>query len=213
MSDNHTPPTPEEMGAKLDEDIKETIQDWAQNPDNMDFDDLDERIDRKLRRTIAGWVGVSEDASWKEIGGKMDSSTRNAIAGWVGAEKDSDWPTISGQIENRVRSNIARLVRARREEGEASWRDIGAKLESDVRGLVGGLVGTGHDSDWQTIGNQVATKARQAFDKAVTMVRGTEKTEESSRSAPVKIQITSEEEGEDKPPVVKSSDPVDPPGV
>jgi len=29
MSENNQAPTPEEMGAKLDEEIKETVQDWV----------------------------------------------------------------------------------------------------------------------------------------------------------------------------------------
>jgi hypothetical protein len=32
MSDNHTPPNPEDMGDHLDEEIKETVHDWANNP-------------------------------------------------------------------------------------------------------------------------------------------------------------------------------------
>ena len=45
MSENNQAPTPEEMGAKLDEEIKETVQDWAENPEGSNFKDLDDRID------------------------------------------------------------------------------------------------------------------------------------------------------------------------
>lgn len=208
MTDNHTPPTPEEMGAKLDEDIKETVKDWAKNPENTDFDELDDRIDVKLRRTVAGWVGAGETAGWKEIGDKMDSKTRSAIAGWVGAEKDADWQTITNQIETRTRSNIARLVHADRPDGEVRWSDIGSKVERDVRGWIGGLVGTSKDADWQTIGNQIVDKVRHAAEKVTKSDKPGEPSDADVQRAASRIEITSEDD--DQPPAVKSSKPIDP---
>ena len=62
MSENNQAPTPEEMGAKLDEEIKETVQDWAENPEGSSFKDLDDRIDVKVRRTLAGgFAGENAD--------------------------------------------------------------------------------------------------------------------------------------------------------
>src|SRR5690606_2820880 len=96
MSENNQAPTPEEMGAKLDEEIKETAQDWTDNPEASNFSDLNKRADVKVRRTLAGWVGADENADWKDVGAKMDENTRSAIAGWVGLEESADWPAITG---------------------------------------------------------------------------------------------------------------------
>jgi hypothetical protein len=210
MSENNQAPTPEEMGAKLDEEIKETVQDWADNPEATDFDDLDDRIDVKVRRTIAGWVGADEDADWKEVGVKMDANTRQAIAGWVGVEENADWPTITNRIENRIRLNIASLVHAQppaegaEAAAEASWADIGAKVESDVRSWVAGLVGTSEEADWRTISGKVTDKVKHTFDK----LRHSDKPAPDAdvRRAAQRIAIDSEETGDDTPP---STDPTE----
>jgi hypothetical protein len=118
MSDKNKP-TPEEMGDQLDRDIKDTVHNWAENPEEGK---LEERIDEKLRRTIAGWVGAEENDDWKTIGTKTDANTRKAIAKWVGAEEGADWGTISSRMEHRTRQGVARLVKAQKaEEEEASW--------------------------------------------------------------------------------------------
>jgi hypothetical protein len=93
------------------------------------------------------------------------------------------------------------------ESDEPRWSDIGSKLESDVRGVIAGIVGTKEDADWQTIGNQVVDKVREAWEK----MRG-DKGEpvEPEHPRAVKIEITTEEGSADQPPAVKSSDPVDP---
>lgn len=192
MSDNTIPPSPEEMGAKLDEDIKETVQDWADNPDHTDFNQLDEQIDVKIRKTIAGWIGAPETASWKEIGLKMDANTRESIGTWVGADKSADWTEITNQIDTRVRSNIAKVVHANREGGETSWADIGAKIENDVRGWLGGLVGTSEEADWQTIGNQMVTKVRDAVESVTKKDKSAATDEDLARRAS-RIEIESDE--------------------
>jgi hypothetical protein len=211
MTDNHQPPTPEEMGQHLDDEIKETVQDWAANPQGTDYENLDERVDQKLRKTIAGWVGADEAADWKAIGGQMDAKTRASMAKWVGAEEGSDWPTITSRIENRVRTNVARMVKAERpapeseeaSSADASWGDIGTKIERDVRGWVGTVVGTEKDSDWPAIGNRLFDHVRTAFDKVVTAAKEVRK----DPPAPTeRIEIKSEDES----PAVKSSTPVDP---
>ena len=69
---NNGKPTPDEMGDQLDQEIKDTVHDWAENPEGTDYDDLDERVDEKLRRMVAGWAGAEEDADWKTIGSKTD---------------------------------------------------------------------------------------------------------------------------------------------
>jgi len=186
------------------------VQDWAENPQNTDFDDLDKRIDAKVRRTIAGWVGADENADWKEIGLKADANTRKAIAGWVGTDETADWPTITGKVENRIRLNIASLVHAepKAEPGtEASWADIGTKVESDVRSWVAGLVGTSQDADWRTISNQVTAKVKDAFEK----LRRTEKKTDDSdvRRAAQRISIEGEEAGGENPPPAAPVDPAE----
>ena len=185
MTDN-TMPKPEDMGGHLDEDIKKTVHDWAENPDESKFEDLDERVDEKLRRRVAGWVGVEEDADWKTIGSKMDTNTREAIGGWVGAEPGADWAEISSKIENRIRHGIARLVRAEpkpapeAEPAEPAWSDIGAKIERDVRGWIGHLVGAGENADWKTVGDQVIDQVRVAFDKMAESAKKKKDEETSS---------------------------------
>ena len=89
-------------------------------------------------------------------------------------------------------------------EAEARWSDIGSKIERDVRGWVASVVGTEKEADWPTIGNRMFDHARTAFDKAVN----TAKEARHKDAPPEKIVI----EGEDEPPVVKSSKPVDPEG-
>jgi len=205
MSDNHIPPKPEDMGDHLDEEIKETVHDWANNPEGTDYDDLDEKIDQKLRRTVAGWVGAPEDADWKTIGEKMDAKTRHAIGKWVGAEEDADWLQITARIDNRVRYNIARLVRAPREEGEARWSDIGAKVERDMRGWMASLVGTEKDADWQAIGDRLMDQVRQAFDKIT-------KSEQKGDAEGGAVRSTRIEIESDEPPAVQSEKPIDPEG-
>jgi hypothetical protein len=209
MSDNTTPPNPEDMGDMLDEEIRETVHDWAENPDDTEYEDLDERIDVKLRRTIAGWVGADENAEWKAIGEKMDADTRGAIAGWVGADEGADWPAITSRIENRVRFNMARLVRAQKadEEAEASWGDIGSKIERDVRGWVGTVVGAEDEADWQAIGRQIGEHVSKAFEKVTEAMRSKKGDKESENAPPIKIEI--EGDDGDEPPVVKSEEPVD----
>lgn len=211
MTENNTP-KPEDVGGHLDEDIKSTVHDWAENPDESKFEDLDERVDEKLRRRVAGWVGVQEDADWKTIGTKMDANTREAIGGWAGAEQGADWAEISGKIENRIRHGIARLVRAEpkpapeAEPAEPGWSDIGAKIERDVRGWIGHLVGAGEDADWKDVGDQVVDQVRTAFDK---MAKSAKKKEgEEPFSPPARITI---EGDEDQPPAVVSEEPVEPP--
>lgn len=211
MTENNTP-KPEDMGGHLDEDIKSTVHDWAENPDESKFEDLDERVDEKLRRRVAGWVGVDEDADWKTIGSKMDANTREAIGGWVGAEPGADWAEISGKMENRIRHGIARLVRAEpkpapeAEPAEPGWSDIGAKIERDVRGWIGHLVGAEENADWKTVGDQVVDQVRAAFDK---MARSAKKKEgEEPYSPPARITI---EGDEDQPPAVVSEEPAEPP--
>lgn len=214
MTDNNQPPRPEDMGEHLDEEIKETVHDWAENTKGTDYDNLDARIDEKLRKTIAGWVGAAEDADWKTIGSKMDARTRAAIAKWVGTDESADWAAISSRIENRTRAGIARLVRAERkpaegveaESAEASWADIGTKIEHDVRGWVAGVVGTEKDADWQHIGNRMFDHARSTFDKAVKAAKDAAASRKEPSAPAEKITI----EGEDESPVVKSSTPVDP---
>lgn len=210
MTENTTPPRPEDMGEHLDEDIKQTVHDWAKNPEEGKFKDLDERVDEKLRRRVAGWVGVAEDADWKTIGTKTDANTREAIGGWVGAQPGADWAEISGKMENRIRHGIARLVHAgpkpapEAEPAEPRWSDIGAKIERDVRGWAGHLVGVGKDADWKTIGNQAASHARSAFDK----MKSTRKKErEEPYTPPARITIEGEE---DQPPPVASQERVEP---
>jgi hypothetical protein len=213
MTDNHQAPNPEDMGDQLDEEIKETVHDWAENPDQEDYDNLDERVDEKLRRTIAGWVGAEDDADWKAIGGKMDAKTRDAIGKWVGAGEEADWAEISGRMENRVRFNIARLVRAKGAPADedvepspeqASWADIGTKIEQDVRGWVASVVGTEYDDDWNTIGGQFMDHVRTAFDK---VTKSEKKAADGDAPYPQsgKIDI----EGEDETPDVTSEKPVD----
>ncbi len=216
MSDNHTPPRPEDMGEHLDEELKETVDDWSRGSDE-ELDDLSDRIDRKLRRTVASWVDADEDAEWKDIGSQMDAKTRAAIAGWVGVEETADWNTISGRIEQRIRVGMARVFHARpkgtAEEGtpsepEPTWNDIGQKIEHDVRGWVAALVGTREDADWQTIGNRVFDQVRAAFDKARSGSEG------QPRGAAEKIHIETDEAPpatrEDIPPAVTDETPVEP---
>ncbi|MEW6580863.1 MAG: hypothetical protein AB1435_16940 [Chloroflexota bacterium] len=210
MTENTTP-KPEDMGGHLDEDIKKTVHDWAENPDESKFEDLDERVDEKLRRRVAGWVGVEEDADWKTIGTKMDANTREAIGGWVGAEPGADWAEISGKIENRIRHGIAKLVRAEpkpapeAEPAEPGWSDIGAKIERDVRGWIGHLVGAEENANWKAVGDQVIDQVRTAFDK---VAKSTKKKEgEEPYSPPARITI---EGDEDQPPAVTSEEPIEP---
>lgn len=210
---NHSTPTPEEMGARLDEEIKETVQDWADNPQATDFDDLDDRIDAKVRRTIAGWVGAEPTADWKDVGAKMDANTRQAIAGWVDLDESADWPAITGQIESRIRLNIASLVHAAppaegaEPAAEVSWTDIGAKAESDVRAWVAGLVGTSEDADWRTISHKVSGKVKDAFEK---MRRSDKAADDDVRRAAQRIAIEGEEAGSDQPSSAASTiDPVE----
>lgn len=211
MTENNTP-KPEDMGGHLDEDIKSTVHDWAENPDESKFEDLDERVDEKLRRRVAGWVGVQEDADWKTIGTKMDANTREAIGGWVGAEAGADWADISGKMENRIRHGIARLVRAEpkpapeAEPAEPGWSDIGAKIERDVRGWIGHLVGAKEDADWKAVGDQVADQVRTAFDKVARSAK--KKEDEEPFSPPARITIESDE---DQPPAVVSEELIEPP--
>jgi len=214
MSDHTLPPKPEDMGDQLDDEIKETVQDWAENPDDTEFKELDDRIDEKLRRKIGSWVGAGEDADWKAIGGKMDANTREAIAGWVGAEPGADWSEISGKIENRIRRGIARVVRAEPAADEAEeeardpgWSDIGAKVERDVRGWIGDLVGAGEEANWKAIGDQVLDHVRTAVDKVAQSVKKDDGKEDAYPQA-AKIEI----EGEDDGPEVTSEEQVDPEG-
>ena len=214
MTENNTAPTPEEMGAKLDEEIKDTVQDWADNPEATDFDDLDDRIDVKVRRTIAGWVGANENADWKEVGVKMDANTRSAIAGWVGVEENADWPTITSQMENRIRQGIASAVHAEpAQEGEqpaeASWVDIGQKGENDVRSWVAGRVGTTEDADWGKISNELVGKVKETIDKVRHSAKSSDAEDEVRRAAQ-RISIEGEEAGgENPPPAASTIDPVD----
>jgi hypothetical protein len=211
MTENTTPPRPEDMGEHLDEDIKQTVHDWAENPDKGRFEDLDERVDEKLRRRVAGWVGVEENADWKTIGTRMDANTREAIGGWVGAQPGADWAEISGKMENRIRHGIARLVHAEpkpapeAEPAEPRWSDIGAKIERDVRGCVGHLVGVGKDADWKTIGDQAMSHARSALNRAAKSTRKKERAE--PYTPPARITIEGEE---DQPPPVVSREPAEP---
>ncbi|GIV81054.1 MAG: hypothetical protein KatS3mg051_0408 [Anaerolineae bacterium] len=216
MSENTVPPKPEEMGEHLDQEIKDTVHDWAQNPEASRFEDLDERIDEKLRRRIASWVGAPEDADWKTIGARMDASTREAIGRWVGAEPDADWGTISSRMEGRIRRGIARLVHAApaapsaeaEAAPDASWSDIGAKIERDVRGWIGEIVGAGEQADWKTIGDQVLDQVRVAFNKVAQSAR---KREESAPQGQVtRIPIEGEE---DRPPAVTGERTRRPAGV
>ena len=64
-----------------------------------------------------------------------------------------------------TRSSVARLVNVPGHEAEASWTDIGAKVEHDVRGLVGGIVGTPDDAGWDTIAQTMVDKVRGVFGK------------------------------------------------
>lgn len=214
MSENNQAPTPEEMGAKLDEEIKETVQDWADNPEATNFNDLDERIDVKVRRTIAGWVGADENADWKEVGQTMDANTREAIAGWVGLEENADWPTITSRIENRIRQGVASAVHAKaaqagEQPAEASWTDIGVKVESDVRSWVAGLVGTAENADWGKITNELVGKVKETIDKVRHSAKSTDAEDEVRRAAH-RISIEGEETGGDNPPPAASTiDPVD----
>jgi|SRR5690554_4183739 len=208
MSENNQAPTPEEMGAKLDEEIKETVQDWAENPEGSSFKDLDDRIDVKVRRTLAGWVGAGENADWKEIGSKMDENTRTAIAGWVGVEETADWPTITTRIESRIRQGIASAVRAEparegEQPAEPSWVDIGQKVEHDVRSWVAGLVGTTEDADWGKISNELVNKVKETIDK-VRHSKGND-VEDEVRRAAQRISIEGEEAGGEQPPTVAST--------
>lgn len=203
MSDNNNTPRPEDMGQRLDEELKDTVHEWADNPEGGQT--LDDRIDQRLRRKVADWVGVEQEADWKAIGGQMDAKTRAAIGGWVGTDEGADWGAISSRMENRIRVGVARLVKAQKDEAaeqkpEASWGDIGAKVEHDVRGWVGALVGTGKEADWKTIGDQVATHVKNAFDKIGESLKKEEKGDKAYPQSE-KIVIEGEE------PV----DPADPP--
>lgn len=214
MSENNQAPTPEEMGAKLDEEIKETAQDWTDNPEASNFSDLNKRADVKVRRTLAGWVGADENADWKDVGAKMDENTRSAIAGWVGLEESADWPAITGSIESRIRQGLASAVhaepaRAGEEPAEPSWVDIGSKIESDVRSWVAGVVGTPEDADWGKISNEVVGKVKDALDKMRHSAKDKD-VEDEVRRAAQRISIEGEEAGGENPPNVASTiDPVE----
>ncbi len=49
MSENHTTPNPEEMGARLDEEIKETVEGWGDSSKKTDYENLGRDLDDKLR--------------------------------------------------------------------------------------------------------------------------------------------------------------------
>jgi hypothetical protein len=195
-NNNGQAPEPEDMGERLDEKIRETVQTWADDLKNTDFEALGTQIEDKVRLTLAGWVGADEAANWKDIGSKMDANTRAAIGNWVGADETADWGTISNKIENRTRMNLAKMVKARRDEegAEATWGDIGNKLESDVRIWVADLVGTKEDPRWSTIGSQVVSKVRGAVDKMMNPDKPAGDTPEHKA---VKIEITTDDD--DKP--------------
>lgn len=199
MSENEVP-RPETMGEHLDQELKETVQEWAENPEGGQ--PLDDRIDQRLRRMVAGWVGVDQEADWKTIGGQMDSKTRAAIGGWVGADEGADWGAISSRMENRIRLGVARLVKARKEQAaeaapETSWGDIGAKVEHDVRGWVAALVGTQKEADWKTIGDQVVTQVKHAVDKISESLK---KEDKADKPYPESEKI-----------VIEGEEPVEPP--
>jgi len=205
MSENHTPPTPDEMGEQLDEELKDTVHEWAENEDG-DRENLDDRIDERLRRMIAGWVGAEDDADWKAIGTKTDANTRGAVGKWVGAEDEADWSAISGRMENRIRTGVARLVKAKAEdtesaEAEASWSDIGSKVETDMRGWIGSLVGTEKDADWKTIGDQVMDHVKTAFDKVSESLKKEDGDEKDVYPQSEKISIESDDAGATEEPV------------
>jgi len=213
MTGNNTTPTPDEMGDQLDEELKDTVHEWAETQEG-DYEDLDDRIDQRLRRMVAGWVGAEEEADWKGIGTKTDANTRAAVAKWVGAEDNADWSTISGRMENRIRLGVARLVKAQHKtpegeeapEAEASWGDIGSKVETDMRGWIASLVGTEKDADWKTIGDQMMDHVKTAFDKiSENLKKSGEKGKSPSPSEKIEIQ------GDDSAgPKVASEEPVDP---
>ncbi len=213
---NHTTPTPEQMGDQLDEELKDTVAEWEENP--QEGETLDERIDERLRRMVAGWVGADADADWKTIGSKADANTRAAVAKWVDANEDADWSTISRRMENRIRLGVARLVKAKGEtpdaeaaEDEASWSDIGAKIETDVRGWVGSLVGTGKDADWKTIGDEIMGHVKTAFDKVSESLKGEEEEQQQGYQQSEKIDIEGDEsDPSGSGPKVTSEKPVEP---
>lgn len=194
MSENNTTPNPEEMGARLDEEIKETVKGWNDSSKKTDYDNLGRDLDDRLRRMIAGWVDADDSASWKEIGEKMDSSTRRSLAKWVGTDENADWSDISSKMEFRTRSGVARLVNVPGHEAEASWSDIGAKVEHDVRGLVGGIVGTPDDAGWDTIAQTMVDKMRDMFGKvAHSGKENADPNADASRPRSGKVEITGED--------------------
>jgi hypothetical protein len=88
------------------------------------------------------------------------------------------------------------LVHAERAEGEVSWADIGSKIEGDVRGWIGGLVGTSEDADWQTIGNQIVDKVRDTFESVTKKDKGAADDDTAARKSRIEI------ESDDTPPTV-----------
>lgn len=214
MTDNNTTPTPDQMGDQLDEELKDTVQEWAEAQEG-DYENLDDRIDQRLRRMVAGWVGAEEDADWKAIGTKTDANTRAAVAKWVGAEDDADWGTISGRMENRIRLGVARLVKAQHKapegeeapEAEASWSDIGSKVEHDMRGWIASVVGTEKDADWKTIGDQMMDHVKNAFD---TISENLKKSGDKGKTHTPSEKIEIHSDGDSAAPKVTSEEPVDP---
>ncbi|NDJ75078.1 MAG: hypothetical protein GYB65_02370 [Chloroflexi bacterium] len=201
---NNGQPNPEDMGARLDEEIKETVEDWAEDPEGGD---LFERIDVRLRGMVGGWVGAEEDAGWAAIGDKMDTNTRKAFGAWVGAEEDAGWADISGNIESRIRTGIARVFKVKAESGDPQWADITAKWESGMRNFVSALVGADRDASWSDIGQDISDKTRRAFK---SLFGGKEEEEAEVRTRSQKVDIEGEEaSADDDIPSVQSSKPVD----
>jgi len=121
----------------------------------------------------------------------MDATTRRALARWVGVDESADWSTITNQMETRTRTTVARLVNVPGHEAEATWTDIGAKVERDVRGLVGGLIGTPEDAGWDAIAQTMVDKVRDAIGKATgagKAAHGTETETPAPRSGRVEIE-------------------------
>jgi hypothetical protein len=52
------------------------------------------------------------------------------------------------------------------EEG-ADWSEIGQRIESQIRGAIGGWAGASAEDDWSTIGNKMAAKVQRILDEAM----------------------------------------------
>ncbi|MBN1964465.1 MAG: hypothetical protein JW910_07450 [Anaerolineae bacterium] len=183
----------EQAGQSLERQIRGAIANWVGATPDDDWDTIGRMWEANARGRIAGLFDAKpaedrEDVTWDDIGHTMDRQLRKTVGGWAGANEEDDWDAVGGKIDTQIRASLGKVVGAKRaasapqDEAEAveaeaapeapaapapaapaTWDEIGANLERNIRSGVGSWVDAEPDASWDAIGEQFAQRVRKLF--------------------------------------------------